>query len=418
MHIFQSPGFADPDVNDETLASWNEQIRFQVEDVEGRAVSPFLVLDPSDIEEGETANSVKWPGNPREPADCLGEELATKLSDWGWPGRAELHNEYLEYTLIMRPDSSGKLRPKRFVATTELKEWWLTMAVFDVDYFLKKVKEVTGKDYLTEDLFNMSIEQWKSMPVSQRASIFQQRIVGFGRTRPPEHPLNAEHALFMSVGINGLDDLIFVVHFGSFPYAVNEGDKRRRARLEEIFLFADRPELFCRNADPGAAQGAYDQVYVEGSSPPQGRSLAFANPLGMYMRAITTTDLRINGAPIPTDWERYSRGGEGMSMRLEFGPSDHDPRFLDEVVIGTGADAPVVTGYYLASAIEVGPLVTVAREARPIAETEFIDIPPADVGDIACGLPGNQRCADIADFADLYEDPMGIVPGTRGRSNG
>ncbi|WP_417210457.1 hypothetical protein [Antarctobacter sp.] len=416
MHIFQSPGLADPNVNDAALTSWNAQIRSLVD---GHRVSPFLVLDPRDIKDGDIANSVKWPGNPREPLDCLGEDLATKLSDWGWPGRAELHNEYLEYTLVMRPDANGKLRPKRFVATTELMEWWLTMAVFDLEYFLLTIKNITGHAYTAADLFLLQPDQWAALPVQARAEVFHRRLVGLGRTQPPEHPLNIEHVLFMSENINGLNDLIFVVHFGSFPYAVTENSSRRRARIEEIFLSVNRPDLFCRNADPGAAQGAYDQAFIPGSTPPQGKALAFADPLGMYMRGLTTTDLRIAGAPVPNDWVRFSRGVDTMHMRLEFGPDDDDPRFLDEVVAGTGDAAPPISGYFLAREIEVGPRVVIGRTPRAITAAEFEDIPAVTAQDaITCGLPGNARCRMISDFADLFENPLGIVPGTRGQRDG
>lgn len=415
MHVFQSPGLADPDVNDATLVAWNAQI---TDLIDGHSVSPFFVLDPSDIENGQIANSVKWPGNPREPLDCVGEELAVQLSDWGWPGRAELHNEYLEYSLIMRPDSIGNVRPKRFVATTELMEWWRTMAVFDMPYFLSLVKKITGNAYSSEELFGIPESHWNDLGTAPREALFMRRLVGNGRAQPPEHPLNIDHVLFMAENINGLNDLIFVVHFGSFPYAINEGGIRRRARLEEIFLSVDRSDLFCRNADPGAAQGAYDQAYIDGSNPPQGRALAFADPVGMYMRTLTTTDLRIDGETVPDDWTRFSRGASDMPMRLEFGPDDDDPRFLDDIKVGTGSGAEAVSGYFLAREIEVGPLVVIAKDARPISNAEFKDIPAVPPGDITCGLPGNGRCQQISEFADLFENPLGVVPGTRGQSNG
>lgn len=407
MHVFQSPGLADPGVNDAALTAWNARISGLIG---GRTVSPFLVLDPRDIDGSQLNSSVKWPGNPREPLDCLGEELASKLSDWGWSGRAELHNEYLEYTLVMRPDASGKLRPKRFIATTELMEWWLTMAIHDLDHFLTAVRNVTGRAYTSEELFGASPASWRSFPVQARKDIFRRRLVGSGRAQPPEHSLNVEHALFMSENINGLSDLIFVMHFGSFPYAVNEGGTRRRARLDEMFAWVGREDLYCRNAEPGAAKGAYDHAFIKGSNPPQGRAMAFADPLGTYIRTFTTSGLYIDGAAVPSEWARFSRGSDLMPMRLEFGPSDDDSRFLDDVTVGTGAAAERVSGYHLSREIEVGPLVVVGSKSRRITEVEFVDIPSVEPGGIVCGLPGNQRCLSISEFADLNEAPLGMVP--------
>lgn len=411
MHIFRSPGLADPGVNDAVLSVWNDTI---VTLINSHHASPFLVSNPADITDSKIAHSIKWLANPREPLDCLGEELAVQLSDWGWPGRAELHNEYLEYTLIMSPDAKGNLRPKRFVATTEMMEWWQAMAVYDLPYFLQQVSSITGRAYDAEELFGMPASQWNSLNVKTRTEIFRRRLVGWGRSQPPEHPLNVEHVLFMAENINGLNDLIFVVHFGSFPYAVNQDGKRRRAKLEEIFLSVDREDLFCRNADSSAAQAAYDQVFLRGSNPPQGRVMAFANPLGVYLRAFKTKDLSIDGQSVPAEWIRFSRGREGMAMRLEFGPSDDDPRFLDDLIWTKGARTTPVSGYLLARLIEVGPLVVIGNTPRQIAKDEFRDIPSRLGSAITRGLPSYKRCKEIAAFADLYENPSGVVPGTRG----
>ncbi len=411
MHIFHSPGLADPDVSDAVLSVWNDAI---LNLINSHNASPFLLSDPSEIADGKIAHSIKWPANPREPLDCLGEELAVQLSDWGWPGRAELHNEYLEYALIMRPDAAGNLRPKRFIATTEMMEWWQAMAVYDLPYFLQLVRNTTGCHYSSNELFGIPETQWTTLNVKTRTEIFRRRLVGFGRSQPPEHPLNVEHVLFMAENINGLSDLIFVVHFGSFPYAVKQDGKRRRARLEEIFLSVDREDLFCRNADSGAAQAAYDQVFLRGKNPPQGRVMAFANPLGVYLRALRTKDLSLDGQPVPQEWSRFSRGSDGMAMRLEFGPSDDDPFFLDDLIWTNGAQSQPASGYLLARLIEVGPLVVIGNTPRPIANDEFRDIPTRPCSAITRGLPSYERCKQIASFADLYENPLGVVPGTRG----
>ena len=414
MAIFSSPGFADEDAPAAIIEAWNARI---ASEVANRTPSPFLKLAPADVPDGELSSAVKWPGHPLEPADCLGETIAEALSDWGWLGRAELHNEYLEYMLVMRPDSAGKLRPKRFVATTELMEWWQTMAVHDVSFFLGKVKQISGRDYTSQELFGVDAAAWAALPRDMRRSLFVRRIAGRGRSDPPEHSLNQEHILFMAHQINGLDDLIYIVHYGSFAYAVREGGNRRRARLEEIFVDCEVEILFCRNADPSAAAGAYSQVFLNQPGPPKGKELAFGNPLGMYIRTFTANDLRHNGAVVPDAWIRWSRGEENDTpQRLEFGPKDDEPGFLDEVTIGSGADAPAVNGYQIAKRIEVGPLVMIAKDARDIADSEFVDVRAAAPGTITCGLEENGRCVKIADFHALYQSRDSLVPGTRGKA--
>lgn len=416
MGVFSSPGLADEDAPDAIIEAWNTRI---ADEIARRKPSPFLKLDPTDISGGKVSTAVKWPGHPLEPADCLGETIAEKLSDWGWLGRAELHNEYLEYMLVMRPDTGGTLRPKRFVATTELMEWWQIMAIHDLQFFLGKIKTITGRVYTSEELFGVDSATWGVLPKEVRRNLFVQRIAGQGRDAPPTHSLNQDHALFMSHPINGLDDLIYIVHFGSFAYAVQENGVRRRARIEEIFLNAGAEYLFCRNADPGAAAGAYSQVFLNQPGTPRAKEIAFGDPVGMYIRTFSHNDLLHSGVAIPESWIRFSRGDHnGTPQRLEFGPADDEPAFLDEITLGSGNDAPVVNGYQLAKRIEVGPLVMIAENAREISDEEFVDVPATAPGAISCGLEDNDRCKDIAKFFDLYQANRSLVLGTRGGSRG
>lgn len=421
MSIFNSPGLADESVSSDVISSWNKLIETEVS---SRDPSPFLELDPVKIPNGEISSAVKWPGHPLEPTDCLGETIAEQLSDWGWLGRAELHNEYLEYSIVMQHDAAGNLRPKRFIATTELKEWWLTMAVHDISYFIKAVNSITGKNYSSQELFGVDEVAWKALPEDTRSQTFNRRIVGSPLRnppfwRPPEHSLNQEHVLFMAHPINGLDDLIYVVHFGSFAYMVQQDGSKRRARLEEIFIDRQVEYLFCRNADPGAAAGAYSQVFLDQPGTPKGKQIAFGNPLGMYIRTFSEDDLRYKGNEVPKEWIRKSRGDEnGTPQRLEFGPGDSEAAFLDEITIGSGVNAPVINGYQLAKRIEVGPLVMIARDARDIASSEFVEVQAADAGTITCGLSEDDRCKRISDFHSLYQSQNSLVPGTRGQIRG
>jgi hypothetical protein len=357
---------------------------------------------------------VKWPGHPLEPLNCQDEDIAAELSDWGWPGRAELHNEYLEYGLVMRADDSGRLRPKRFVATTELMEWWRLMAVQDPAFFLSRVAAITGLAPSFESVFGRTVAQWGQLTEAQRVSEFMRVMVG-NRSTPPASRLNQDHVLFMAHQINGLDDLVYVVHFGAFAYAVMSPEGPRRATIEEIFNAEGVPYLFCRNADPAAAEGAYNQAFMAGTeAAPQTRQLAFANPLGMYMRALGIGDLFFNGQPVPEAWVRWSRGDADKRQRLEFGPLDSEPGFLDEVTIGTEHDAPRLSGYQIAKRIEVGPLVVVGA-ATPLAVANLRIIAASPTGTIACGTEDDDRCQDIAIFKQLFDNRnMSGRTGTRG----
>lgn len=400
MAVYGAPGSADSDAPEVVIDEWNKLI---VDQIGSRPVSPILVADPANIANGQISSAVKWPGHPLEPLNCQDEEIAAELSDWGWTGRAELHNEYLEYGLVMRSDAAGKLRPKRFVATTELMEWWQVMAVHAPDYFVSRINGITGGNESFEGIFGRTVSQWEQLSMSQREREFMRVMVGNGRSNPPSNPLNPDSVLFMSHPINGLDDLIYVVHFGSFPYAVKDGGEVRRARIEEIFVAEGVRYLFCRNADPAAAEGAYNQAFMIGTEgAPQFRKLAFANPLGMYIRSFSSDDMFFKGSVVPTSWTRWSRGAEDTPQRLEFGPADSEDGFLDEVTLGQDVDSPVLSGYQIAKRIEVGPLVVVG-DAAPIPEQDFKIISAIPIGSIACGTAQDARCRAIEIFKQEYD---------------
>jgi hypothetical protein len=120
--------------------------------------------------------------------------------------------------------------------------------------------------------------------------------------------------------------------------------------------------------------GAYGAVRAR-------KKVAFANPLGMYMRGLNEQLLTLDGEPLPSEWIRWSRGEPGMRQRLELGPGDDDDAFLDEIVFSGGArDEPLTGGYQLVAQIEVGPLIA-AADTTPAAEHEFHwveDAPPVD----------------------------------------
>ncbi|KQZ57372.1 hypothetical protein [Ensifer sp. Root558] len=412
MAVYGPPGSADSDAPDVVIDAWNKMI---VDQIGSRPASPILVADPANITNGQISSAVKWLGHPLEPLNCQDEEIAAELSDWGWAGRAELHNEYLEYGLVMRSDAAGQLRPKRFVATTELMEWWQVMAAHAPDYFVSRINDITGGTESFEGIFGRTVPQWGQLSVAQRTREFMRVMVGNGRSVPPSNSLNPDNVLFMSHPINGLDDLIYVVHFGSFPYAVRDGGQVRRARIEEIFAAEGVQYLFCRNADPAAAEGAYNQAFMIGTeAAPQFRKLAFANPLGMYMRSFGSGDMFFRGGVVPASWTRWSRGAQGTPQRLEFGPADNEDGFLDEVRLGQDVDSPILSGYQVAKRIEVGPLVVVGN-ATPIPGQDIKIISATPIGSIACGTAQDPRCRAIEAFKQEYDSrSRSVRTGMRG----
>ncbi|HXF02091.1 MAG TPA: hypothetical protein VN601_03800, partial [Arthrobacter sp.] len=127
-------------------------------------------------------------------------------------------------------------------------------------------------------------------------------------------------------------------------------------------------------------------VAADGSSA-RGCQLAFANPIGMYIRSFNSVGLTHGGNPVPASWTKLSRGRPGHEQRLEFGPPDDEPLFLDDIVVEEGAaESPLTGGYQLAKRVEVGPKVVLGpdRDFTPAwaaipADPERLDCSQADI---------------------------------------
>ena len=152
---YDSPGFADA-ASPAVLAAWNQEIETTFTSLRAdgdlaRSI-PYFLASPDTIA-GPPVDAVHWPGDPAEPRFCLNAGWAQKLSDWGVKGRHLFHNEYCEYALVLRTDANGKVRPKRFTATTELAEWWTTVATHDPQLLAlaDRVLELRDGHILTTD---------------------------------------------------------------------------------------------------------------------------------------------------------------------------------------------------------------------------------------------------------------------------
>ncbi|MDQ3729272.1 MAG: hypothetical protein M3355_06745, partial [Actinomycetota bacterium] len=304
--------------------------------------------------------------------------------------RHTLHNEYCEYAVIRRPDGQGNERPKRVQITTELAEFWTCVATHDPDRLRAMALEVLGEEPSWDELYGVADPH--ALGVLERKVEFARTMAGNGRHRDlvaagvkpePQGRLNTDNALFMTHQINGLDDLIFIVLFGARRFAVQEAvDQLREATENDIFT-GELSELVCRHADPTAAMGAYGLVL-------QDAMMAFADPLGMYIRPLNAELFVHNDKPIPEEWVRWGRGAEGMRQRLELGPGDDDDAFLDDILVNVGEPEPLTGGYQVVKLLEVGPLIA-KGPTRKADKREFEIVGPG--GDVDCEKTG--VCDDL-----------------------
>src|SRR5690606_23980280 len=196
-------------------------------------------------------------------------------------------------------------------------------------------------------------------------------------------------ALFTIHPINGLADLLYITLFGARPYAVSTGRGRRRATVTEVFHAPGHEDavahLTCRSADPATCGAALSAAY-------EGRVITLDDPLGIYISSFARERFRSGGEAIPGHWVRLRRGQGGLYQRLELGPDDAEPFFLDDITIAEGAGLrPLTGGFDVVAAVEVGPIVR-AGPGSPVAEADHILIPERH-GGLDCRA--SARCADI-----------------------
>ncbi len=361
--------------NDAVVEEWNKLIVATYTSLYDDWGSRFIESHPDKLVNPLISNSVKWFGNPAEPRFCISEDAARKLSDWGVRGRHSYHNEYCEYVVVYRTDATGKLRPKRVEVTTELREFWLCMAKYDPGALRGSAEEIVGHSLEWSELYGPSVSDPATLSLAQREQKFNTHLGGGGGSASPNDPSlpinTSEHALFMSHPINGLDDLIYVVMFGARPRAVKKVNTVRPANIREIFVAENVAYLACRHADPAAAAGAQSNAW-------KGKAVAFADPLGMYILSFNDAGFEYQGQAIPPSWIRLGRGVAGLSQRLEFGPSDGEAAFLDDIEVVEGGERhPLNGGYDVVAALEVGPLVAVG-DLTPPAQEEIQFVPGLD----------------------------------------
>ena len=412
---YEPPGRADQ-LPDELLRIWNEKITANHDRLR-RLDTRFFSVDIDSFETPTIVTNVSWPGHPAEPTHCADFDRATlrKLTDWGFEGRHALQNEYCEYTVVQRADAAtGKMRPKRVQITTELREYWLLLAVHNPERLRDVASSTLGREVRWDELYGLGVNP-AELDETQRETHFAREVAGHGldpmlidRGVPaqPIGALNRENALFMTHPINGLDDLIYIVLFGARHFAVRRPEGGfREATVDEIFIDEGAAVLACRHADPRAATGAYDAVR-------EGFKVAFANPLGMYLREEEEKGfphLSFEERPLPSSWIRFGRGEEGMRQRLELGPGDDDDAFLDDIMSSDGQTSePLTGGHQLVSKIDVGPLLA-AVTTDPASEDEMKVIEEAQP--VNCATTG--ICETVRELKTRFDAAHAPKPGGR-----
>lgn len=401
------PGRADM-VSDELKELWGKNILEVYDRLKRDYPSRFFHPPGTQLKEPNSLRS-RWFADPLEPRTCMGETIARQLCDWPIEGRFNLHDEYCECHVTYAPDAEGRMRPKRVAVSTEMREFWTLVAEHDPDTVLEMAKDVLGFTPSWDDLYGTN-DPFSVNP-AQRRQMFIRQTAGNGNFEQgpnrPQGPLNTQNLLFMSVGVNGLDDLLFIHMFGSLIYSVDDANGRRPATRDEIFLQRSRPDLSCRNSDPEAALSTQAKVQ-------QGQPVAFVDPVGIYIHSFAHEKFFHNDKVIPERWVRWRRGQPGMYQRLEIGPRDDEAAFLDEIFVHEGAEENQLTGgYQILTNVEVGPLMDYGQ-AEPILPEDHVML-ESETRTINCGEAG--VCETIRALKVRYDAEHTSPSGVRRRGS-
>jgi hypothetical protein len=264
---FSAPGFAD-ELNPGLLSRRNAVIDAEFDRAEKEPGSESFAVHSTD----STAlpHAVPWFRNPAEP-------------------------EFR--AVVTAPGSKGRMRPERVRVTTEL------FAEDGPDLLRETLTETLGHlPPRWQELYGPVVANPKLLLPAQRRVAFARRMTGHGKHTDlatagvpgdPGSSLNAVNALFMAHPINGLDDLIYLVVFGAKPYAgrTAAGELEAAGRDQTFRQESDREQPACRNTGPATALAATGAACT-------GRTVSFANPLGVYIHPIHLRGLPVRGRPL------------------------------------------------------------------------------------------------------------------------
>jgi hypothetical protein len=250
-----------------------------------------------------------WGGFPIRVARCLSRRRALEVLDWqserGDEGRRRLQEEYLEWRVIR--DEQGRIR--RVEMTTELPEYWRTLAAWEPGLTLELVAELAREPSVPiEAVYGDLDPHAAGVSPDDRERAFASAMLGRDGGSPYN---NGQKAICCMVHpTNTLAALVELVARSAKPYAVEDasGGRYRHATAAEVIPMLGGAAQAGRNSDP---------VLVErlGRLAFEGRLVALADPVGVYVQAVEHSRLRQpDGSDVPPEWFSFERSAETRSF--------------------------------------------------------------------------------------------------------
>lgn len=393
-------------LNDLTGAArdeWNTVVaKLIVQAVNDSQTQHFVAQLPTNMT--HPPDVVDWDGIPARVQTCLrSRNKAMELSDWttgeGDRGRAVCHEEYMEWRTVRDP--AGKIT--RVEITTEVQEYWITLARHDPVKLLARVAQFASEPTIPYQAVYGSVNPNapSTTPDQREAGFRSMMLPRRGTLLPPRSPYNnGQKAIcFLSQSVNSLGAAVFLAAFAGFPYAavVGDGDPRPLTGAEAI-ASTKQSAVDCRNSDPTIVGAVIGQAF-------QGRQIALDDPPGLYITNVNAARLRQPDGQtlVPESWFNQMRGV----------PSDDGRPRAQRLVLEVPADLPFVVGDLIDS--QTGETIDFGWQ---IAQLVKVGLYVRVGGSVPGGprveaLKPTARCADQAEcelYRRLHEEFLASQP--------
>lgn len=280
--------------------------------------------------------SIDWVCLPTRAVRCSSRRAALELWDvpadqYGLGGR-QLQDEYLEWRVVRDGE-----RVVRIEVTTELGEYWGVLAGYKPVETMRLVRAFARDESVPySQIYGGAEEDVQRVTPQERA----RRFVATMLSAKGASPYN-DGRLGLCCMMQPTNSLRALVRLAAAAATKCVGEDR------------DRGEQYCRTASEAAAllQGAADMARA--SDPLlveriaklvyEGRSIAFDDPLGVYIAGVEHTRLRTpSGENIPPEWFTLSRGEDAQTA------ADGRQRFQRAVL-----EVPEGEGIFVSDLIDV-----------------------------------------------------------------
>jgi hypothetical protein len=388
-------------LNDAGLADWNQRIERCLETVvEKQGANHRLLAAPN--EQTSDVTVTDWPGFPVRFASCVGRRQAFEFLDWrrdaGHDGRYLGQEEYIEWRVVRANDAI-----QRVELTTELSDYWLTLAACDPQQVLDLAAEFAQQPVEAWEVFGELDPFDAAKRPDEREDAFARHML----CRDVPSPVNrGRKALCCMVqptnNLKALLNLSLVAAVLRVTREPSSGAERPMTAGEATPLMPGAAQLG-RNSDPILVERLGRLAY-------EGRQIAFDDPLGVYIIGVERDRLRLpDDSPVPEEWLKFDRGvgpkqaedGRARYQRLVLeAPSGSDLTVSD--LHDAATEQPIQHGGQIAELVQLGLYLRVSPAGTVNAATEPIPARPGDPPELGCSFVNDW----LAEFNEAQADEV------------